>query len=1330
MKNLFKATLLACASFFIASCTNDPSTEGVPQTPEKTVSLTIEAGSDDESRTTIVQGEDGKYQMLWNAAETEQNLAVVELLDGDTNPVLKGDNKVRKGTCKEVNEGSTKAVFDVPLLADDSFGHESYYYITCYPYEALEKFAPAEKKVYATLPATQSPKADDNNPALATVDPAATMLFSEYEAESEGQRPYWLSLSYKHMSAYVKMSFTGITLNAYEKIDHIIFTANDEDAHLTGAFSYDYENRTVAAESGADNSVTLNVSELNFKGDDETYVVPDFTVYFSTLPAKLSDFTVTVVANNKRRYTKHVTITITEEKDYLTFETGKTRAVKITNSGFETEKQKVFKKVEPGKVTSGNNYIIISQATTGADTNPYVLKNNGAASGLSAVNLEDAGFTSKDEITLLNADASDYTWTFTGTTDAFTILSTTSNTYLNASKASSSSVYDDYVPLVLGNDSQTWKLDIYSSADIYRMTIQSNTYAGDYIATNRAILGNGTYYTTHYYGWTQIFMYEETDDDSDVNDSDKDKEDVYYKRVTTFEADKEYVITTEFDGVLYTMDNPNGQYSGVKLEPVQLFNGAGFTKVNDNVIMRKESDNYLYVPKASGSTYAFKSKLNDSYLRYTGNFTTSTASGYTQFTVTKSSNTTFTVSTVYQNNTYYMKVYRPTQYSAIEWGCTAGTSNITFWEQTDDPDAGEEPEEPEEDATEYKKITTWNLPESTPVIITVTKGDNTYVLYNVPDGVVSNGEPDVTAKTLSDAKFETTDTGISGPVSKFTWDIILNGSAYRFNSTSRTGEYAALMYNGTKLTYTNGAYGTSFTLYKANGKGDYYLYNGTKYLSVDDSGNLVAGNSGDATVNLYGLSEAVEAQEQKEAAEYNGEYKKITTNALPVEVTKAPTPVIITVTKNDNTYVLYNVPNGTVSNGAPYVTTMLLNDVFTMTDTGISGPVSKFAWDATSASYNNDYKPPYRFDSKSRPDNTSWMLMYYSPRVTYTNTTGTSLTPKKVSDEGDYYLYNTSNVYLSVDGSGNLVTTNSESDAAKVNFYGLPEAVEQQEQKEAEDNKEDTTSTYVKVDAFKDGKEYLLVGAKNGVDYIMQNTSQVTLSNAGLDKAGNTITGDGSGYEFKTTEYASGFWLTTPSGSYLSANPNATTSFMGTYFNYNATLGLTYTYNSLGYYLYFGMYMYGSRDNNTNNLSAKVDIYEKQEKKKDPTFEVVSDMQEGDVVILTSGNYCVGNNNSYNTISGTPSVDNYQNMTFTVKKEGSSYYFQSTATQKWLTKGSNGYIDFADNSASAYWTFAGNKLSYQGNSNGYLYLAMFNNYWSAAGATGSAATLTVYKVVE
>ena len=808
MKNLFKFSLCAFAALALANCTNDLDEGGMTPPAAEGFTMTINAGvgneDADDSRTSIVY--DGStYHMAWNTSETQKEyLAIVEVADKTAGPLTKAEQK----------SGDEKvAVFQTTFPSVSDTG-KTYDYLASYPYSESVSFDADGSKAHLTMPAEQTPAADG------AVDPNSTLLFASHMGTAEGGRPYQIKLGFEHVAAYVKVAFKGLTLGLNESIDRIEFKVNDEETYIAGPCLFDYSNaeqanHTTTVEGEGSNTITLYVSALNLKaGDEESgYLVDDFELYFSALPAMIHDFTVTVVANNGRRYEKSV-----KTDKGLPFERGVIRTMSISNDGFATAKQKVYKKVAPGDVVPGN-YLIVSQASTGTDQNAYVLKNTGEnGSNLFGDKLEDAGFTPKDETTLLNADASSYTWTFTGS-DAFKVASTSNKNYLNATRQSGD--MSEYVPLTLGTADQTWKIGTYPyGSDNYRLTIENTTYSGDFIATNRSVV-SGAFYSIHSNAWTQMYLYMETDDDDDVNDADKDKEYVYYTKATTLEAGKQYVISSEYDGIAYTMGNTGGTYMGIAVPIAQLISETtGFEKVNDNLIRRVESDTYVFTPMVNTSNaYAFQSAKESSYLRYSGGTFTLSTGTPTYFTVGNSGYAAFTVA----SGNFYMQPQRRESYLAVEWGCIQGTHDMTFWEITDAPAEGGG-DEPEVDIPEYV-WPAYQLTKTTSVatgkiyaIVYTDESGNSYILPNI------GTDTTMEAVTLEDAQ-----AFIDGD------NILINSSQedkYRILAENYYGGFGYVLNRpglsgySTRINYTNVSEGN--LKYSGTGYFD-FTYNGTGF---------------------------------------------------------------------------------------------------------------------------------------------------------------------------------------------------------------------------------------------------------------------------------------------------------------------------------------------------------------------------------------------------------------------------------------------------------------------------------------------------------------------
>ena len=138
---------------------------------------------------------------------------------------VEGDVRVVTSSAPEKGEGGT-AVFTftgVPTSQDAT----AWYYGVLYPSEAAG--SATGTSVFLTMAPEQSPRAD--GPDLKAV------VYAASSKEKYTERPKNLSLSFKPLSAYGKLSLTGLTLKEGESLRSVSLSAPGKD--LTGSFSYD-----------------------------------------------------------------------------------------------------------------------------------------------------------------------------------------------------------------------------------------------------------------------------------------------------------------------------------------------------------------------------------------------------------------------------------------------------------------------------------------------------------------------------------------------------------------------------------------------------------------------------------------------------------------------------------------------------------------------------------------------------------------------------------------------------------------------------------------------------------------------------------------------------------------------------------------------------------------------------------------------------------------------------------------------------------------------------------------------------------------------------------
>ena len=265
MKQIIRLfTTLGVASMVFASCN-----QSEIETPSRvdTIKLEVTAG-DIDSKTAIVDPEDGTYGLKWTAGD---QLGVFEVVDGTVQP---------KQTSAELDSDGTTKTFTFTL---NSVAGSAYDYSFVYPAAALTKGGNNESPIYRIqIPSSQTFEAN-------SFDKDADLLVSEHKTESA--QPSELSLRFSRIGATARMVLTGLTttevikqvkfsttegnISGYMKINP---TTGDIDANDEGVYSGEkYIELTPAAD---DLQLTGNVV-IWFRLYDIT-LVNNFTVFVKT----------------------------------------------------------------------------------------------------------------------------------------------------------------------------------------------------------------------------------------------------------------------------------------------------------------------------------------------------------------------------------------------------------------------------------------------------------------------------------------------------------------------------------------------------------------------------------------------------------------------------------------------------------------------------------------------------------------------------------------------------------------------------------------------------------------------------------------------------------------------------------------------------------------------------------------------------------------------------------------------------------------------------------------------------------------------------------------
>ena len=302
--------------------------------------------------------------------------------------------------------------------------------------------------------------------------------------------------------------------------------------------------------------------------------------------------------------------------------------------------------------------------------------------------------------------------------------------------------------------------------------------------------------------------------------------------------------------------------------------------------------------------------------------------------------------------------------------------------------------------------------------------------------------------------------------------------------------------------------------------------NETTYTkSVNASTQLVfsKGQVSTFSINMEGIDD----KEDEET------YKLITTKSLPAKSTNASaadvpdsdwTPILITATKGNQTYILNNTKSG---DNLP----MTLLTAESLANGNLTVAPSSYLWEVVNR--NNGYT--FRSKGQGFLNTAGWLDSQWS----------TTFTIEKTDESGNYVL-KAGNNYMTLDADNNFTTTATAPTDVVFRFYSTPEAVEEQESQES------SAVTYTKVNEFTAGKDIIIVGdylgwsASWGDSYLyFLNHSNNTTGGIPADftKSGDTITvvGDDSDYKFSVSTQSGGYVLYYTATSYLGRDGSTST---------------------------------------------------------------------------------------------------------------------------------------------------------------------------------------------
>lgn len=262
---------VAVAAMAFTSCSKDETFDVVPEPEQVTINITAGGEEDAETRTHL----DGTAQIKWDA--TGEALQVLEqttsLVDAQTeaNPTISADGLTAKFSVK------------LPQTTATSFDYYAIYPAANF----ISNSNSAVNKFKMELPKDQTPVAE-------SFDPKADLLVSKKVTLTT--QPTNLTFQFQRPITVVQLQLMGIT--AGEQITSVVF--ENTAAALAGRLYYDWSTNTVTeyGYQGQDSKMINMTCDRVATGTDN--------VYFTSFPAELTDFTVTV-STDKATYTKTVT---------------------------------------------------------------------------------------------------------------------------------------------------------------------------------------------------------------------------------------------------------------------------------------------------------------------------------------------------------------------------------------------------------------------------------------------------------------------------------------------------------------------------------------------------------------------------------------------------------------------------------------------------------------------------------------------------------------------------------------------------------------------------------------------------------------------------------------------------------------------------------------------------------------------------------------------------------------------------------------------------------------------------------------------------------------
>ena len=262
----------AVAAFAFVSCQKETSVTVSSESSEKTVHFTA---TSIETKTAFTTPSGTSYPTLWTAND-------------ETVKILQNTGGTPVNASVTPNPGYASAKFTASLTSD---GSGSYTFYAFSPASAFTSYYKSYFDWNITVPSTQTPLAG-------SVDESAQLIAAQSIAYSPSF-PTSVALSFTHVTAYGKISFTNLDTEAGETVSSVKLTAAE---NWVGTWRYYIADYSTFSAGDWDATATAS-KELNIITNTDT------DIWFACAPVDLAGKTIDVlVTTNKATYAKTITI--------------------------------------------------------------------------------------------------------------------------------------------------------------------------------------------------------------------------------------------------------------------------------------------------------------------------------------------------------------------------------------------------------------------------------------------------------------------------------------------------------------------------------------------------------------------------------------------------------------------------------------------------------------------------------------------------------------------------------------------------------------------------------------------------------------------------------------------------------------------------------------------------------------------------------------------------------------------------------------------------------------------------------------------------------------